>query len=101
MWTGGARNTPTQTDVRGHHGCRAFRIPVEGFWLWLMYIPAFIISAWAMCLGGWQVRLFALLFICVGAVVILLVTYLRRAYPEWFKGVEGVMHFDAPPKEDA
>jgi len=82
---------------------RAFRIPAEGFWLWMMFLPAFVVSAWAMCLGGWQVRAFALGLLGGGALIIFLVNYLRGAYPSWFSGVEGVQLFgaDASKDEDA
>lgn len=80
---------------------RPYRIPVEGFWLWLLFLPAIVISTWCMFLGGWEVQLFALGLLIGGALIILVLGYLRTNYPQWFEGVEGVQHFSAVPNGPA
>ncbi len=68
---------------------------MEGFWLWLMFIPSAAISAWAMLfVGSWEVQVFAVCLVLVGALIIFLLNYLRASQPQWFKGVDGVLHFD-------
>mmetsp|Transcript_71878 Transcript_71878/g.150177 ORF Transcript_71878/g.150177 Transcript_71878/m.150177 type:complete len:479 (+) Transcript_71878:165-1601(+) len=74
---------------------RAYRIPVEGVWLWLLFIPAALISLWMVFQGEWVVQVFSVGLVVAGALIIVLLNFLRSSYPDWFTGVEGVQHFDA------
>jgi amino acid transporter len=69
---------------------REYRIPVDGVWVYLVFIPAIIITVAGVVLGGWLEFMVMIAFIAGGIVVILILHVLRDTKPEWFSLAEGV-----------
>jgi uncharacterized ion transporter superfamily protein YfcC len=69
---------------------REYRVPVDGVWVYLVFIPAIIITVAGVVLGGWLEFMVMIAFIAGGIVVILILHVLRDTKPEWFSLAEGV-----------
>lgn len=72
------------------HLDRAFRIPVEGAWLLLLYLPMTLITAAGVILGGWTELVVAAAFVGVGAMLIAALSWVRERRPDWFTVAQGV-----------
>lgn len=69
---------------------RAYRVPVEGVWMWLLFFPMVVITVAGIVLGGWLESMVMIAFIFAGLVVLIVLHVLRGARPEWFVVAEGV-----------
>ena len=69
---------------------REYRVPVDGVWVYIAFIPAITITVAGVVLGGLLEFMVMIAFIAGGVVVILILHVLRDTKPEWFSLAEGV-----------
>ena len=70
---------------------RDFRVPVDGAWLWLMYLPMVVITVLGIAMGGFVEIMVSLSFVTAGILVILALHLIRTHRPQWFEVASGVV----------
>jgi amino acid transporter len=71
---------------------RPYRIPAEGLWLYLLFVPSIIVSLFGVFYASFSVLLLSFALLVAGVLIILLLGRLRQTNPDWFEEAEGVAH---------
>ncbi|KAJ1471596.1 amino acid/polyamine transporter I [Baffinella frigidus] len=71
---------------------RPYRIGAEDYWLYMLFLPAVIVSMFGVFWASWEVLLLSLGLVVAGVAIIGLLERLRQSHPEWFEEGSGVMH---------
>jgi amino acid transporter len=62
---------------------REYRVPVDGVWMWLVFMPMIIVTVMGIIVGGWLEFMVMVAFLLGGLVVILILHVLRSSRPDW------------------
>ena len=74
---------------------RPFRIPAEGVWLYLLYLPCVVVCLFGVFWAAWSVLFLSMGLLVVGVLLVFLLEFVRDNNPEWFRESSGVQHFVA------